>query len=481
MIEKNDYIWISFLLVAALGISVLFSKNNPYLIVIIPIAFMMLILILNEGELCFLLIILLLPLLSSVWLSYQIFPIAGARVNNLLLLCILIGILLNMKMDFEEVRLGTLFYFGSLSLFLIAVMNSQHTEPHFRTFWNEDYSLGKFFLSHGLIPIFTTLPTLVIIGTVRSKERIFEVTRYLAYSMLLFSFVILGLFFIKVPGGSDFSEVRQIIGIKNLGMHGNNIADFFIVAFPLMFILSLLKTNKYRKLYMVTSAMSVMAVLITYSRTAYMMLLLSVISISFLSKRYKLLLGVALILLCIAFFMPSVANRAISEIDTGHAGAISAGRTNLIWDEILKDLKFEYQANPIKLIIGHGRYGVLSLNAFNNQRMLPVTHAHNMYLDTFIDTGAIGLIFYMTLFLTVIVRLSYQVYLYRKQEDLDLAYLNIGLLIGLIAFMGRGLSDSFFLPQLTNSYAYIFMGLSFSSFAVRSFGGSDNEKADYCH
>lgn len=472
--QKLDYIWIGFLLIALVGITAVTSKSQPYLIAIMPIAFIMVVLLLSKGEFSFFLSILLLPLLSSVWLSFQLIPVSGAKINNLLLFVILIGILLNKKLKFKDIKLGALFYFGSLILFLFAVLRSGHTQPHFVYYWNEEYSPSKFFLSHGLIPIFTTIPTLVIIGTVRDKKRLYVITKYLAYSISLFSILIFVLFFLKVPRGADFSVVREVIGIENLGMHGNNLADFFIVTYPLMFIFSLLP-GKDRKIYIITTILSILAVLITYSRTAYMMLLLSSLVIGLITRRYKLILGIVTIVVFIAIFVPSVANRAVSEIDSGHAGAISAGRTNLIWEEIIKDLKFESKTQPMKIVFGHGRYGVLSLDAFNNRRMLPVTHSHNMYLDTLVDTGIVGLAFYMIIFSIVLLKLFYRGILYIRAEDDEGAALSIGLLLGLIAFMGRGLSDSFFLPQLTNSYTYIFMALAFASFKMKNFRGIENE------
>jgi len=458
---KKDYIWISALIIGVIMGTIVFSRINPYMIAVFPAAAFIGILYLYYKELAIATSIIVLPLLTSIVFNREILPVPGGKFNNVLMMILLIGFLLNNKLKFSDVKLGTFFYFTSITLIVSAVLRSNHVAPYSVEFWKEGYNPLKFFLSHGLIPILTTLPYLIIISTVRTKKDIEKIVYYLAMSMGIFALAILLIFVFRVPFGSDFSIVREIIGIDHLGMHGNNIADFFIVGFPLLLSMALAGDNPKRKWFLAGALFSLMAVLIIYSRTAYAMIGFSVVAIAFLTKKYKILVpGVAGILI-IAMLMPSVVNRALSDLDTGEANAITAGRTELIWGEILSELYGKRSYDPLRIAVGHGRYGVLSLATFRNQKMLRVTHAHNMYIDTLVDTGVLGLGFYILIYIYLLSGLIRKFIKFKKANDVWGSHLIAGLFVGILSFLFRGLTDSFLLPQLTNSYAYIFVAISF--------------------
>ncbi|MBP2027202.1 O-antigen ligase [Acetoanaerobium pronyense] len=458
---NKDYIWITALVIGVILGTIVLSMIDPYMIAIFPAATFIGVIYLHQKELTIATSIIVLPLLTSTIFSMEILPVPGGKLNNILMMLLLIGFLLNNKLKFSDIKLGTFFYFISIILITSAVIRTNHVAPYSVEFWKEGYNPVKFFLSHGLIPILTTLPYLIIIGTVRTKKDIEKIVYYLAMSMGIFAIVILLVFVFRVPFGSDFSTVREIIGIDHLGMHGNNIADFFIVGFPLLLSMALAGDNPKRKWFLMGTAFSLMAVLIIYSRTAYAMIGFSVVAIAFLTKKYKILLPAVASVLIIVMLMPSVVNRALSDLDTGEANAITAGRTELIWGEILSELYAKKSYDPWRIAVGHGRYGVLSLATFRNQKMLRVTHAHNMYIDTLVDTGVLGLGFYILIYLYLLSGLIRKFIKFKKANDVWGSHLIVGLFVGILSFLFRGLTDSFLLPQLTNSYAYIFVAISF--------------------
>jgi len=264
-----------------------------------------------------------------------------------------------------------------------------------------------------------------------------------------------------VPSGSDYSTVREIIGIMHFGMHGNNLADFIIIGFPLMLSMSLDPNKDNKVWFYIATILLLLATTLIYSRSAYATILLSIPIIILLTQKYRLMIPLIVLLVMLITIMPGVLERAVIGLEDGEHDIITAGRTGEIWMPVLREWQEQFSTAPMKAIIGYGSYGMLDFQAFKNQRIHFTTHPHNMYLDTLINTGIFGLLFYMILIGYVIVKLVKVLYWRVKRESDEARHLVIGLLVAIISFMIRGLSDSFLLPHLTNSYFYVVMAIAF--------------------
>ncbi len=458
--NRLDKIWISFLAISALLGGMLLASLSPYMVIIIPAAFIVGVFLLSSKEACLFISILILPVLGSNVLSTPILPVPGARISNMLLVVALIGFLINSKLDFSEVKPGVLFYAGSILLLLTAAMRSGHVARYSIEFWEESYTPVKFFISHGVIQALRSVPFLMIIAAVRSRVEINRVTKYMAISMILFSLTIMGIYFLGVPTGSDFQTTRDIIA-EHLGMHGNNLADFLIVGFPVMLSLSLDPKNPHKKWFYLAVILSLIATAMTYSRAAYFIVVLAVLLIILLTKNYRLVVPMVVVMLLITTLMPTVVDRALTGFDTRDADDFTAGRTDMIWRAVIRDIEISWSTAPEKIVFGYGRYGIMDLRDFKNQRMIRTNQAHNMYLDTLLNSGIVGLIFYLFFFIWLIVRLV-TCYVNKKMNSLDeQIYLLTGLLVSIVSFLIRGFTDSFFLPQLSNAYMYIVVAIAF--------------------
>ncbi len=133
----------------------------------------------------------------------------------------------------------------------------------------------------------------------------------------------------------------------------------------------------------------------------------------------------------------------------------------MIWSSVIKDLKIEWEATPERVIFGYGRYGVLDLRDFKNQRMIRTTQAHNMYLDIIINSGLLGLFFYLAFFFWITGKLVITFFSAKMRENEQNLYLVTGLLVSIVGFLIRGFTDSFFSPQLSNAYLYIVLPIAF--------------------
>jgi O-antigen ligase len=462
MTNRLDIQWIGFLIFAALLGGVLLSMRSPLMIVLIPTAFIAAVLLLNDAKLSLFLTVMILPLLGTTVMSANILPVPGAKASNLILFIALVGFLLNTKINLFEVKPAAFFYFGSLLLLLTAVLRADHVAPYSMYFWEEAYTPAKFFLSNMIVPGLRSIPFIMIIVMVRHRSQIDRLAKYLAFSMLLFSATIITIYMIRVPGSTDFQTARDTIAVY-LGMHGNNMADFFLVGIPFMFALSLDKQNPHRKLLLLAAVVSLTATTITYSRAAYFIIIVAVFLVILMTKKYRLFIPVIVIGILIATLMPSVVDRALTGFETGEIEEITAGRTSMIWRGIARETGSNLMNAPEKLILGYGRFGYMATDDFRNMRVLRVTHAHNMYLDTLMDTGVVGLLFYLYFFAWIILKLVRMFFNQRHSTSHPNRgrYLVTGLLVAILSFLARGMVGSVLLPQLTNVYLYIILAITF--------------------
>ena len=85
-IKKSDYIWITILSAAAILGSAFFGSAKPEMMLIIPAAFIAAVAFLSFPMLGFITSIIILPVMSSKIMSFQVLPVPGAKINNMLLL-----------------------------------------------------------------------------------------------------------------------------------------------------------------------------------------------------------------------------------------------------------------------------------------------------------------------------------------------------------------------------------------------------------
>jgi len=457
---NTDLLWICALGIFTLAAAVYMATHSIYMIILIPAALIIASLLLTYDEPCLAAAIIILPFASSLLLRMQLLPLPGARIINILLVLLLIGYLLNRKLNFKGFKAGVLFYAGSITLFIIAILRSGHVSDYALQFWLEDYQLFKFFLSHGLIPLLITIPFLMIIGRIRTEEETQRVAYYLALSVILLAAAIIGIYIVEVPAGSEFYTTRTIIGFY-LGMHGNNLADFIIVGFPLMLAMAMIPNSRYQKIFFLGASLALVAATLIYSRTAYLTILLSIPAILALTRWNRLIIPFIALLVMVIVLMPGVTERAVTGLEEGEHDIITAGRIDYIWQPALIELRERVSTNPMQISFGLGRYGIMDLQAYRNQRMLQTTHAHNMYLDTMLDIGAAGLLFYISMIAYVLDGLIKAFYRQKKKGRNSELYITAGLLVAITSFLVRGASDSFLLPHLTNSYFYTVMAISF--------------------
>lgn len=435
------------LLVAAVIAAVNFF--NPLVSIGIAIALAFLLFLVRKPVYSIILLILATPFSATEILDTSLAGIPGMKIANILAVAAII-LLLMKKKPAKLSKEDRIFIYGLLIIFTVAVLRSvSYIGLTYNMIWTDQYSLTKYLLSHLVKPLLIFLPFILISVFVRSKEEIEKIIISVMLSIILLSVTILILYIFFTTDKLNFEAVR--IGFsKVLGMHDNNLADFYIAVYPILLAYAV---NKKSWFWAGGVFVSLCAIGIIYSRSAYLVIILCTFAFFLVSRRARLLPWVIGAALAALNFIPqTIIQRALTGLADNDLNAISAGRVAQIWLPLIQ----EFLAQPLKLITGAGRYAIMGTVAFKSGQILQVGHAHSMYLDTLLDSGMIGLIFFLAFFF-----LFLRKFLGTHKYVHDSLYVDIltGIEISIAAFLIRGVTDSFFFPTLTNAFLWINLGI----------------------
>lgn len=302
--------------------------------------------------------------------------------------------------------------------------------------------------------VLSFVPLLIIVYFFSGSKGIEKVILMLIGSVILFAAFLLMLFAFKVSSKSDFEAIRTELGVW-LGMHGNDISNYCILAFPVILAWAFSKKNAIS-----FAALSSIAAgtLLCFSRTGYFLVLFGFILFLFLTGRLKWIPVVAGILAAIIILLvpDMVIERAVTGFSSGDVNELSAGRVGFIWKPILQELS----ENRELFLFGSGRFGITNTQVWNQRRMPGYYHAHNMYLDCILDMGVIGLVIIMAVFSIVVI---YFWKVARKAEKTLPYYSGIlfGCITSVICFLLSGITGRTFFPNQGNFYLWIIFGLGF--------------------
>jgi O-antigen ligase len=199
---------------------------------------------------------------------------------------------------------------------------------------------------------------------------------------------------------------------KEIGLHANDAALVLVAGFWLLLVSWGVLSSAWRPWRFVGALLCGacgLAVCLTNSRAGYV----AVIGVGMLLGlvwRRRLLLGlVAIVLLaCIAF--PSVVMRAQHGIGAGDAGggstndldAISGGRTTSLWPAAVEQIERA-------ALVGSGRMAIYRTPMYESIVALQgdcPNHPHSAYLEIMVDSGFVGLVIVVVLFVGLPVMLA---------------------------------------------------------------------------
>jgi len=305
-----------------------------------------------------------------------------------------------------------------------------------------------YILSYYVKPMLYFIPTIVIIKYAKEKKHLEFIINILVFSAVALAVYLLFLFF-KSP---DKNELARNYMSSILMIHGNAIATFLIIAFPLVLARYFTRKNL---LSAVCLALTIIAIGIVFSRTAYLTTLFSLIVYLVLSKRAKVL-PVFLIGLFVLVFtvFTSIKERATKGFESNQLNEIFAGRIDGIW----LPLWDEYSQSVTKILVGNGMYSIKVSDSANRGYLISAaTHPHNMYIEAILDAGIFGLILFVSFYFILLKKTFKNLKRFRVPE---LKEYQFAVLVSLMSFLIAGLTGRSFFPRMENSFIWLVIGIT---------------------
>lgn len=481
------------LFITALGICIAaFSVFSPLKLIAVALALFLPILLYRSPVYGLMGLVIMLPYSLTDLLQTDLVKSFNLNIFILVYLIVILSFLL-FKEPFRIPKDNKRFIAVYVLVFTVAVIRSIPNLSIFRVVWDWDYGILSYVLAEGLKDLFFFFTLILVARYIRTRREMMRVVDGIVISVSLLSAVLLIIYIFYVPDKHDFEAVRGRFE-EILYLHGNSIARFYIIAFPLLQAYVL---NK-KKLSIAVLPLWVLAAGLLYSRTAYLIIILSTVLFFIISGRRKIVPLIVTLLIAGILIMPSnITQRALTGLTSGNLNNISADRLNYIWLPVIR----EQLRDPLKVMVGSGRkafvatealkygiiyypeYGILSLQShfkgdtiarsMLGDSIYIINHAHNMYLDMMLEIGAAGLL--IVLFLFFRLGKSFVQALKRMDDPLS-KDLMCAIIVSLISFFLSGITDGYLFPDLTNSFLWLVIGLGISFSCSKQFKSVENSE-----
>ncbi len=242
--------------------------------------------------------------------------------------------------------------------------------------------------------------------------------RLVVVTLLLAAFVsaLYGIYEYKVGVGVrlEFVDTLASGGLSRLFAtmdNPNNYAEFLIMMFPLAFAFLLnLKTDTKRFLVIITMSVCLLALVLTYSRSSYLALVVSgAVFVLLINKRlvpFFIVIGIALI--------PVIPTAIINRILTIGKDSSSYYRL-MIWEGAGKTLRnnwlFGIGIGPAAFAKEYKYYAIPVAS--------PAMHSHNLLFQAWLEMGILGIISFVAFLASTIKK---AIVTCRKTVDLEIKY-----------------------------------------------------------
>src|SRR5260221_7443158 len=354
--------------------------------------------ILRDFRIGVVLLILLLPISRSHVFPHEMLGITGLNPFNLLLLGTLAAFFLRTLFDASLRRFipHPLVWLYIVPILIAGALRSRHLDeipPFFLHKLVEFDSVAGYFRDLVIKPLSMVVYALLVGAAVSRSEK---PERFLV-PMLISTWVMVSLVlvFVLLSGISltelASSESREFL--SPLGMHANELGRLYAAAYALLlFTWVESKTPGLRLALLVSMGLVVVALVLTFSRGAFLGFVLINALFLLWRRNAKTLILFGALAACVLLLMPEAVYDRISTglghgADSG-SNTLSAGRIEHIWLPLLPEI-------PRSPIYGHGLGSILwsePMRRGAGVAILAVGHPHNAYLQALLDMGVVGLL-----------------------------------------------------------------------------------------
>lgn len=342
-------------------------------------------------------LVLIMPISQSSVFPHEMFGMTGANPLNLLVMATLVSLYMRWLGD------GMLkgFIPRSLLMFYLAPLIMGACLGMFR--WDEIpgifrdldmlaiTSAGTYWRDMFFKPFMFVLYALLVACAVQKSERPERFITPMIISIIVMAIIAIAFVMFEGYSLSQLAGVYSRSMFSQLGMHANDLGRLYATAYaPLLFMWGRTHNGGLKFLLTIVMALVAAALLLTFSRGAFLSFIL--VNIVFLiSRRSAKMFVLAAVLIPVAVAMAPGAlwDRVTMGVGEG-ADAVTAGRTGEIWAPLIPELL----DSPF---YGQGTGAVMWSKAMREGRLPAVSHPHNAYLQAYLDMGLIGL-FLLTAF-----------------------------------------------------------------------------------
>jgi O-antigen ligase len=235
-------------------------------------------------------------------------------------------------------------------------------------------------------PMMFVIYALLVACAVQKTERPDKLIMPMIMSIVIMALLAIGFVAIEGYSLSQLAGTYMRQTFSQLGMHANDLGRLYATAYaPLLFMWGRTSNGALKLLLVIVMALVAAALLLTFSRGAFLGFI--IVNIIFLiSRRSTKLLALAVVLVPVAIAMAPGAlwDRVTMGMGQG-ANAVTAGRTAEIWEPLFP----EFLDSPF---YGKGTGAVMWSKAMREGRIPLVSHPHNAYFQAYLDMGLIGLL-----------------------------------------------------------------------------------------
>jgi hypothetical protein len=358
----------------------------------------------QREKLFFLLFIFMLPFQRVIFLRNDLFGIQGAKPSNLLSAIVLAYLLFRGTSPLratDEIELRSLriflLYFAIFTIALIrSIPNAALFHSRFPDVFPESYF--DYILSACIVPSFLVLPFLFVLTRMCSFQEIDRITTLICLSILLLSvaFIILVLMNPSVLSAGSPDEMAELVSSNRddmgklcetyFGIYYNTIGTIYICTMPLL----LYKALTRNAFWSIPLGVSLVAVLLLQSRSALIAVAISYCLLLIQRRKYLILIvgATAIGIVSLLWIGPTIDALLSVGFQNGSgfsANALLTDRVSLIWVPLVD----EWTSNIGLFLFGAGRFGMITSRLWYTGALYHATHAHNAFIDFFLDNGAI--------------------------------------------------------------------------------------------
>ena len=418
--------------------------------------------ILRDFRVGVVLLILLLPVSRSTMFPHAMLGITGLNPLNLLLAATLGAWLATTLGQGQPQRLvpRPLMWLYIVPILLAGLAGLRHVgeiAPAFRIYELIEFDGAAGYLRDLVFkPLCLVLFALLVAAAVRRSP---SPRPYLAAALVsVWVMCALVLVFV-VHSGASLGELASSTArsfLSPLGLHANELGRLYAVAYALLlFTMAATASRALRLLLLATLAAVFAALVLTFSRGAFLGFVLVNLMFLLWHRSFRTLLLLAAVGVLAFLLLPDAVYERILAGHGAGANEMSAGRIDMIWLPLLP----EVLARPL---FGDGLGAILwsePIRRGAEVSILLVTHPHNAYLQALLDMGVVGLSLLCAYFVHVLRGLRALAANAALAPELRGFYR--GAVAALLSFLIAAVTDSSLMPVPEQAFLWLAIGMMY--------------------